>query len=34
VLAQIGGAEAIALEPEENDGLPDELDARLGEAQP
>ena len=32
VLAQIGGAKAVGLEAEENDGLPDELDARIGEA--
>lgn len=32
VLAQIGGAEAVGVEAEENDRLPDELGARIGEA--
>lgn len=33
VLAQIGGAKAVGLEAEENDCLPDELVAWIGEAQ-
>ena len=33
VLAQVCGAEAVGLQTEENDGLPDALDARIGEAQ-
>ena len=33
VLAQIGGAEAVGLEAEKNDRLPDELVAWIGEAQ-
>ncbi len=32
VLAQIGGAEAVGLEAEENDCLPDELGAQISEA--